>query len=230
MAVIEALHAVQSRIADAARGAGRDPSEVTLLPVSKFHPVSAIAELMGAGLGLFGENRLQELADKKQQLPDARFAMIGNVQRNKVKLVVEYADELHSLDSLSLAATLDRRLTEAGRRLPVLVQVNTSDEPQKSGIAPGEAVEFAKALREFPALDVRGLMTMAINSPDDERVAACFRRLRDVQAELRDAVPELRWDELSMGMSGDFELAITHGSTMVRVGTAIFGARPNAAV
>ncbi len=228
MAVIEALHAVQARIADAARRAERDPSEIRLLPVSKFHPVSAIAEVMGAGLTLFGENRLQELAEKKQQLPDARFAMIGNVQRNKAKLVVEYADELHSLDSLSLAATLDRRLTETGRRLPVLVQVNTSDEPQKSGIVPGDAVEFATAVREFRALDVRGLMTMAINSPDEERVAACFRRLRDVQADLRARVPELRWDELSMGMSGDFELAIAHGSTMVRVGTAIFGARPTA--
>lgn len=228
MALIEALHAVQARIADAARRAERDPSEIRLLPVSKFHPVSAIAEVMGAGLTLFGENRLQELAEKKQQLPDARFAMIGNVQRNKAKLVVEYADELHSLDSLSLAATLDRRLTETGRRLPVLVQVNTSDEPQKSGIVPGDAVEFATAVREFRALDVRGLMTMAINSPDEERVAACFRRLRDVQADLRARVPELRWDELSMGMSGDFELAIAHGSTMVRVGTAIFGARPTA--
>jgi PLP dependent protein len=226
MAVIDALRSVQGRIEAAALAAGRSPSEVKLLPVSKFHPASAVRELMGEGIALFGENRLQELAAKKRELPTARFAMIGNVQRNKAKLVVEHAAELHSLDSLDLADNLHHRLLDAGRRLPVLIQVNTSDEEQKSGIAPRDAVGFARSIREYSALDVQGLMTMAVFSEDEAAVAACFERLREVQAELRDRVPELHWDELSMGMSGDFELAIAHGSTMVRVGTALFGPRP----
>lgn len=226
MAVIDSYRAVRERVDEAARRAGRDPSEVALLPVSKFHPVETVRELLDAGVGIFGENRLQELETKKLQVPEARFAMIGNVQRNKARLVVEHAAELHSLDSLRLASTLHHRLLDAGRRLPVLIQVNTSEEPQKSGIAPQDAVGFARSIREYSGLDVQGLMTMAVHSPDQQRVAACFERLREVQAELRDEVPELHWDELSMGMSGDYELAIQHGSTMVRIGTAIFGPRP----
>lgn len=225
MAVTEALRAVRARIDDAARRAGRDPGEVKLLPVSKFHPIEALREVMDAGITLFGENRLQELAAKHEQLPEARFAMIGNVQRNKARIVVEHASELHSLDSLRLASTLHHRLLDAGRRLPVLIQVNTSGEEQKSGIDPRDAVGFARSISEYDALDVQGLMTMAVHSPDRDAVAACFVRLREVQAELREQVPDMHWDELSMGMSGDYELAIEHGSTMVRIGTAIFGPR-----
>ncbi|NLE96735.1 MAG: YggS family pyridoxal phosphate-dependent enzyme [Propionibacterium sp.] len=226
MAVIESLAAVRERIAAAAQKVGRDPSEISVLPVSKFHSVDAMRELMEAGITLFGENRLQELADKRKQLPEARFAMIGHVQRNKVRLVVDHVAELHSLSSVRLAAALHHRLLDEGRRLPVLIQINTSDEPQKSGIAPQDAVGFARSIQDYSGLYVQGLMTMAVQSPDPDEVASCFVRLREVQADLRDQVPDLHWDELSMGMSGDFELAIEHGATMVRIGTALFGPRP----
>lgn len=226
MAVAENLAAVQARIGEAARAAGRDPDEIKLMPVTKYRSVEEIQVVLDAGYRMVGENRLQELAEKCERLPDARFAMIGNVQRNKAKLVAEHAAELHSLDSIDLAANLERRLLSAGRRLPVLVQVNTSDEPQKSGIVPSEAVRFARHLCEFSAVNVQGLMTMAMHSEDREAVERCFVRLRETQAVLRDEVPELSWDQLSMGMSGDFELAIAHGATIVRVGTAIFGPRP----
>lgn len=225
MAVADAIQAIRRRIDDAARAAGRDPGEIELIPVSKFHSVDAIRAAVDAGCRLFGENRLQELEAKHEALPDVRFAMIGPVQSNKVRIVVDAVDELHSLDSLDLAARLDRRLHDAGRRLPVLIQVNTSDEPQKSGIHPDEAVRFAREMREFQALQVQGLMTMAMASDDEDAVRGCFRRLRELRDELREEVPEHGWDELSMGMSGDFELAIAEGATMVRVGTAIFGPR-----
>lgn len=221
----EAFAAVQQRVEQAAIEAGRDPAEITIMPVSKYHGIDAILACAAGGARLFGENRLQELREKHAALPDVRFAMIGPVQSNKVKLVVEAAAELHSLDSLDLAARLDRRLHDAGRRLPVLIQVNTSGEAQKSGIHPGEAIRFARELEQFEALDVQGLMTMAMAGGDVDAVRGCFRRLRTLRDELREAVPTHGWDELSMGMSGDFELAIAEGATMVRVGTAIFGPR-----
>lgn len=228
MAIATALDAIEARIADAARNAGRDPSEIRLMPVTKFRTLDEIRTCSERGYRLFGENRLQELETKHESLPDARFAMIGHAQRNKVKLIVESAAELHSLDSLDLAANLDRRLCDEGRTLPVLIQVNTSDEPQKAGISPDEAERFVEGLLEFEALNVQGLMTMAMPSDDRERIAGCFRRLRDVRDRLREAFPERPWSQLSMGMSGDFEIAIAEGSTMVRIGTAIFGPRPAA--
>lgn len=228
MAVAARLREVRGRVDAAAKRAGRDPHDVLLMPISKYHPDAAVQECIDAGYRTFGENRLQDLRDRALALPDARFVMTGNVQSNKAKMVVDYAAELHSLDSLKLAANLDKRLADAGRKLPVLVQVNTSGEPQKSGIQPSEAVQFARNLIEFKNLDVQGLMTMAMHTDDETAIAGCFESLRDVQAHLREEVPELSWRELSMGMSNDFELAIAHGATIVRVGTAIFGPRPYA--
>lgn len=228
MALIDAYRDVRARIDRAAREAGRDPSQIALLPVSKFHPTSDLAELLSIGVRMFGENRPQELTAKKEALPKARFAMIGSLQRNKAQLIVDHAAELHSLESLPLARSLSRRLVDAGRSLPVLIQVNTSGEPQKSGITPDDAPGFASEVAALPGLELRGLMTMAMASPDREEVAGCFRRLIEVQARLREGLPQCCWDTLSMGMSGDFEIAIAEGSTMVRVGTAIFGPRPKA--
>lgn len=228
MAVTAALQEVQRRIDAAAERAGRDPHDILLLPVSKFHPIEDIQEAMAAGYRSFGENRLQEIESKHALVPDARFIMIGNAQSNKAKIIVECVAELHSLDSLSLASKLNKRLIDVGRRLPVLVQVNTSNEPQKSGIQPEEAVSFARQLLELENLNVQGLMTMAMFTDDQEAVASCFKKLRDVQSRLQEEVPELSsWHQLSMGMSNDFELAIEHGATIVRVGTAVFGPRPS---
>ena len=227
MTVAENLRAVRAGIDAACAAAGREPASVKLLPVSKYHGASEIREAHEAGYSLFGENRVQELADKHAELAGEgiRFAVIGRVQTNKAKLVAEFAAELDSLDSLRLAEALQRRLEPLGCRLPVLLQVNTSAEPQKGGVEPDEAAALARALKQFDALEPRGLMTMAVNSPDEREVAACFRRLVDIQGALRDADGG-GWDELSMGMSGDYRIAIAHGATTVRLGTAIFGPRP----
>jgi pyridoxal phosphate enzyme (YggS family) len=205
--------------------AGRDPSDVRLLPVSKTHPNAVLEAAYAAGVRLFGENKVQEAAEKADHFadrPDVRWAMIGHLQSNKVRLVAAFADELHALDSLKVARGLHRALHELDRTLDVFVQVNSSDEPQKSGLAPADVEGLLTELTSLSTLRVRGLMTLALNSDDEAAVAACFVRT----AALRDALPpELLGRELSMGMSGDFALAIAHGATTVRVGQAIFGAR-----
>ena len=226
MSIADRLASVRADIDEACRAAGRDPAEVRLLPVSKYHGVDQIREAHSAGYALFGENKVQEMAAKHAELAaeGIGFAVIGHVQTNKARQVAEFATELHSLDSLRLAEVLNRRLVDLGRRLPVLVQVNTSGEATKSGIEPADAVAFARALAPFEALEPRGLMTMALNSADLDGVAQCFELLALTRASVRDALGG-GWDELSRGMSGDFRIAIAHGATTVRLGTAVFGPR-----
>ncbi|HSO69875.1 MAG TPA: YggS family pyridoxal phosphate-dependent enzyme [Arachnia sp.] len=226
MSIAERLASVRAEIDDACRAAGRDPAAVRLLPLSKYHGPDQIREAHAAGYSLFGENKVQELAAKHAELAGEGigFAVIGHVQTNKAKAVAELAAELHSLDSLRLAEALQRRLEQLGHRLPVLIQVNTSHEEAKSGIALEDAVTFARELSSFDALEARGLMTMAINSPDVTAVAACFSSLVEAQSRIRDSAGG-GWDELSMGMSSDFRIAIAHGATTVRLGTAVFGPR-----
>lgn len=224
------LAEVRARIAAACAAAGRNPDDVRLMAVTKTHPVEVLAEAYAAGLRLFGENRVQEAAAKAEALADRadlRWAVIGPLQTNKVNAALGFAAEFHALDSLRLAEKLDRRLQELGRDLDVFVQVNSSAEESKSGLAPDEVEAFALALRPYGSLRVRGLMTLAVFSDDDDQVAACFARMQELQARLRqlDTAPG-SYDELSMGMSGDFELAIAHGATTVRVGQALFGPRP----
>ena len=226
------LQKIEQQIATAAARAGRDSSEIRLLPVSKTKPPEAVLEAHAAGYRRFGENKVQEAQNKWEALrevADIEWAVIGHLQSNKAKYVARFATEFQALDSLKVASELDRRLHQEGRRLEVLVQVNSSDEDQKFGLPPQEVVTFAKQLDVFDALDVRGLMTLALFTDDSERIARCFKVMRQVQQELRDATGK-GWDELSMGMSGDFELAIEYGATCVRVGQAIFGNRldPNA--
>lgn len=226
------IDAVRARIDAAASAAGRPAGSVQLLPVTKTRPVAEVRAALSAGCHRFGENKAQEARAKAAELaeiPGLEWVMIGHLQSNKARLVAEFAAEFQGLDSLSLAADLDRRLHAAGRQLDVLIQVNSSGEDSKFGLPPAEVPAFASALAPFDALRVRGLMTLALPSPDANLVTACFTRMRDVQRVLRDAsVDGQSYDELSMGMSGDFELAIAHGATVVRVGTAIFGARPPA--
>lgn len=228
MSIEDNLVRIRAEIDQACQAAGRDPGEVRLLPVSKTHPVAAIRQAASAGCRWFAENRPQELAAKAAELSGLglHWVMIGHLQRNKARLVAEFADSFHGLDSLQLAADLDRRLAVAGRELEVLVQVNSSDEPTKSGLRPEQVPAFMAGLGEFGRLRVTGLMTIAANTTDRESVIACFELMRDLQAGLRaDPVPGQRYDELSMGMSGDFVEAIAHGATIVRIGTAIFGTR-----
>ena len=223
------LAAVRSRIDQACRQAGRDPASVRLLPVSKTHGPEMIEAAYDAGVRLLAENRVQELVEKAERFadrPDLRWAVIGHLQSNKVRLAAELAAEVQTVDSVKTAHALDRRASELGRPLDVLLQVNSSNEVQKSGVTPEAVVALAREVERCAALRVRGLMTIAVFSTDRDRVAACFQRMRQVQEQLRQTDGlDADYADLSMGMSGDFELAIEHGATTVRIGQAIFGAR-----
>ena len=220
---------VRARIAAACARVGRHPDSVRLLPVSKTKPESIIRLCHAAGAREFGENKPQEAYTKWQalsDLPDIRWSVIGHLQTNKAKRVATCAAEFQALDSLRVAEALERHLQALGRGLDVFVQVNTSDEASKFGLPPDEVEGFLRALTAYPALRVRGLMTLAILSGEAAPVRRCFVRLRTLRDRLRDTLPAgVRVDELSMGMSGDYEIAIEEGATVVRVGQALFGAR-----
>ncbi|MBX3182869.1 MAG: YggS family pyridoxal phosphate-dependent enzyme [Polyangiaceae bacterium] len=220
------LDAVEARISAACRRAGRPRAEVRLLPITKTVPVPVLERAILAGVTTLGENRVQELEQKHAALhaPGLRWCLVGHLQGNKVKQAVRIADEFHALDSLRLAARLDAALEALGRELDVTIQVNTSGEQTKFGIAPSEVMAFADALGAYPRLRPRGLMTLAMLSADLAEVRPCFERLRALRDQVIRQHPSLT--ELSMGMSGDFEAAIEEGATIVRVGQALFGARP----
>ncbi|HMN34562.1 MAG TPA: YggS family pyridoxal phosphate-dependent enzyme [Chiayiivirga sp.] len=223
------LDAVRARIAAACRAAARNPSEVRLLPVSKTVDQVRLRAAYALGLRELGENKVQEAQAKSEamaDLADLRWVLIGHLQTNKAKNAARFASEFQALDSLRAAEALDRHLQKDGRAMDVLVQVNTSGEDTKFGLPPDEVAAFVKKLPAFPSLRVRGLMTLALFSDDAARVRPCFVTLRTLRDRLRQDAPDgIAMDELSMGMSGDFELAIAEGATTVRVGTAIFGHR-----
>ncbi len=223
------LAVVRERIAAACARAGRDPAEVRLLPVSKTVPEARIRLAYAAGCRELGENKVQEAwrkAEAMADLADLRWSVIGHLQTNKAKYVARFASEFQALDSLRVAEALDRRLQAEGRALDVLVQVNTSGEASKFGLLPEGVAGFLRQLPAFSSLRVRGLMTLALLSADPARVRPCFIRLSELRGRLRQEAPTgIAVEELSMGMSGDFELAIEEGATIVRVGQAIFGAR-----
>ena len=223
------LATVRSRIASACHAVGRDAASVRLLPVSKTMDEATIRLCYAAGCRLLGENKVQEAYRKWEtlaDLTDLRWSVIGHLQTNKAKGVARFATEFQALDSLRLAAALDRHLQAEGRSLDVFVQVNTSGEASKYGLGPNDVAGFLRELPAFSALRVRGLMTLALLSGEADRVRPCFARLRGLRDQLRqDAPAGIGLDELSMGMSGDFEIAIQEGATVVRVGQAIFGAR-----
>ena len=224
------LAQVQARIDAACRRVGRDPATVRLLPVSKTHPEARLRLAHAAGCRMLGENKVQEAHVKwqaMQDLGDLQWSVIGHLQTNKAKQVARFATEFQALDSLRLAETLDRRLHLEGRSLDVFVQVNTSGEASKYGLAPEDVPAFVRALPAFTALRVRGLMTLALFSSEAHRVRQCFALLRGLRDRLRQSAPAgAGLEALSMGMSGDFEIAIEEGATVVRVGQALFGARP----
>lgn len=229
MSIAERLDAVRGRIAAAARAAGRDPASVRLLPISKTVDDIRLREAVAAGCTQLGENKVQEAAGKAERLADLgiSWSLVGHLQTNKARHAARFIDEFQALDSLRLAEELDRRLQALGRGIDVMVQVNTSGEATKFGLAPDDVAPFVAQLPAFSSLRVRGLMTLAEFTSDLERVRACFVRLRTLRDRLRQDAPDgVSFDDLSMGMSGDFELAIAEGATVVRVGTAIFGARP----
>lgn len=223
------LGRVRHTIAEAAVQVGRDPATVRLLPVSKTVPEERVRLGIAAGCRLLGENKVQEAKRKSGALADTGVAwsVIGHLQTNKAKDVAAFASEFQALDNLRVAEALDRRLQTAGKSLDVYVQVNTSAEDQKYGLPPEELDPFLRQLPHYSTLRVRGLMTLAVFSADTERVRTCFRLLRTLRDRARHNDADLIGDgELSMGMSGDYEVAIAEGATCVRVGQAIFGARP----
>ncbi|ARP96895.1 YggS family pyridoxal phosphate-dependent enzyme [Bordetella genomosp. 13] len=223
------LAAIRARMAAACDRAGRPHDSVALLPVSKTFDAGAVREAAGLGLRRFGENKTQEIRQKAPELADLglQWVMIGHLQTNKAKEAARIAAEVQSLDRLELAEALQRRLDLEGRVLDVLVQVKTSPEPSKFGLAPEDLPALLRAVaRGCPALRVQGLMTMAVNSDDAGAVRACFARLRTLRDQMRgEGIDGVSLERLSMGMSGDFELAIEEGSTEVRIGSALFGAR-----
>ncbi len=219
---------VHRRIAAAADRAGRDASEIELLPVSKTVPQERIRLAVEAGCRRFGENKVQEAHRKSEEMADLDldWAVIGHLQSNKARDVARFAAEFQALDRLKVAAALDRRLQAEGRSLDVWVQVNTSAEDSKFGLPPAELPDFLARLPQFETLRVQGLMTLAVFSSDTDRVRTCFRLLRSLRDRARETDPDLIGPgRLSMGMSGDYELAIEEGSHCVRVGQAIFGKR-----
>lgn len=233
MSIAVRLHAIQERVVSACHAAGRAPESVRLLAASKTRSPEDVLEALAAGHRLFGENRGQEMRDKPSAvgvlaaeagLPSPEWHFIGALQRNKVKYVVGRATLVHAVDSLRLGQALSDRVGRTGAPdLGVLVEVNVAAEQSKAGVTPGEALELAGALQALPGIQVRGLMTIppAVDRP--EEAAPYFARMAALKAEGRTL--GLPLDELSMGMSGDFEVAIAHGATIVRVGTAIFGRR-----
>ncbi|MEN6527314.1 MAG: YggS family pyridoxal phosphate-dependent enzyme [Candidatus Polarisedimenticolia bacterium] len=222
----ERLAAVRARIDAAARRVGRDPSGVTLVAVSKTHPAEAVREALAAGQTLFGENRVQEAEGKIPLVAGARWHLVGRLQRNKARRAVELFELIHSVDSPRLAETLDRLGKERGRPVEALVEINVGGEASKGGFAPDEFLAALDELAGRPGLLVRGLMTVPPPVADPEEARPYFRRLvalgREAAAR---ALPNVVVEQYSMGMSDDFEIAVEEGATLVRVGTAIFGAR-----
>lgn len=219
------LAGVRAAIAAACTASGRDPAEVTLLPVSKTFGADMVREAVALDLRRFGENKVQEIQAKAAELAAEAldWVVIGHLQTNKAKPVARLVTEVQSLDRLDLAVALDKALQAQGRGIDVLVQVKTSREESKFGLVPEALPGFLAELRAFDSLRVRGLMTLAEASDDEAVVRRCFCTLHACREQARQAGHDLA--RLSMGMSGDFALAIAEGSTEVRVGSALFGAR-----
>jgi pyridoxal phosphate enzyme (YggS family) len=220
------LEQIEHRIAGACADAGRERSSVRLLPITKTVPADILCHAYAAGLRDFAENKVQEAQGKIDVLNNlpVRWVMVGHLQRNKVKQMLGFAHEFQALDSMVLAARLNRLLSEQGRVLDVYIQVNTSGEVSKYGLSPKDLPAFLDMLKTYPQLRPRGLMTLAVFSNDRDRVRRCFRILHTLRDQSLDVHPEICG--LSMGMSGDFEDAIREGATVIRLGQSIFGRRP----
>lgn len=225
--VTENYQAVEARVAAACARSGRKREEVTLIAVSKTKPVEMIRELMDIGVQDFGENKAQELKEKSEQIPEPlHWHFIGNLQTNKVKYVVGRACLIHSVSSLHLAEALQKEAEKKQLMCRVLVEVNIAQEATKSGIGEAEALQLVRQVSALPNLQVCGLMAIAppVDVPEENR--PYFREMRRLASEIdKLGLPRVQMKELSMGMTGDFEVAIEEGATMVRVGTAIFGQR-----
>jgi pyridoxal phosphate enzyme (YggS family) len=227
----ERIERVRGQIADAAATAGRDPASVTLIAVSKTQPAEAVAQAVALGIGHVGENRVQEAAPKVERvrtllgpdLPEPSWHLIGTLQRNKCRQALDLFGMIHSVDTVRLAETLATRAE--GRQVPILLELYLGDDPARPGFRPEQVEEALATISALPALDVRGLMTVAPFGSDDDQTRRVFCRVRELRDRLQERHPDLSLTELSMGMTDDFALAIAEGATMIRVGRAIFGER-----
>jgi len=219
---------VRARIERACGKSGRDPASVTLVAVTKTHPVETVREAIAAGLAVFGENRVQEGVRKievlRPEFPALSWRLIGRLQTNKAKTAVRYFEEIQSVDRMSLLDVLSREAVSAGRSVPIYIEVNIGGEASKGGIPAGEVEDLVREAAERPAIALRGLMTVPPFSEDPENSRLFFRQLRETRDRLADATG-IDLPELSMGMSHDYEIAVEEGATVVRVGTALFGER-----
>lgn len=226
MSVLENLSRVRERIRLAALRAGRPYEEIRLVAVSKNVGVDRIKEALAGGITSFGENRAQELLKKYPQLPpELEWHFIGHLQTNKVRKVVGHISLLHSLDRWSLAEEMHRVASETGKEVQALVQVNVAGEESKHGISPAEAEDFVGEVNTLRGIRLRGLMTMAPECDDPVEIRYVFRQTRELSRLLEERIPGLQMEYLSMGMSGDFEVAVEEGANILRLGTAVFGRR-----
>ena len=225
--ITENLEQVRKNIDEACRMAGRDPKEVTLIAVRKTKPVSMLKEAYDAGARCFGENKVQEIMDKHPQLPeDIQWHMIGHLQRNKVKYIVDKVSMIHSVDSLRLAQTIEQEAAKHNVCVPVLLEVNVAQEESKFGLKMDEVLPLIETIADFPHIKVQGLMTIApyVENAEDNR--DFFRQLKKLSVDIEAKnINNVSMSVLSMGMTGDYPVAVQEGATMVRVGTGIFGER-----
>lgn len=223
----ENLCIVQQNIEAAVKRSNRKQEEVTLIAVSKTKPLSMLAEAYNEGIRDFGENKVQEITQKWDDLPsDARFHMIGHLQTNKVKYIADRIYMIHSVDSVKLAEEISKQAVKVGRRIPILIEINIGNEDTKFGIAYDECLDFIYSIKDLPGIEVKGLMAIApyTDVPDNNR--AYFKRMRQLFVDITmKNIDNINMSVLSMGMSGDYEVAIEEGATYVRVGTGIFGSR-----
>jgi pyridoxal phosphate enzyme (YggS family) len=218
---------VEAKVRQAAERAGRDPEEITLIAVSKTKPLSDIEELIRIGVTEFGENKPQELRDKFEQVSQpVHFHQIGHLQTNKVKYIIDKAVLIHSVDSMHLAEQIQKEAEKRGLTAEVLIEVNAAEEETKFGVTVEEAPSLVREISTLPNIKIRGLMTIAPFVDDPEENRPVFRRMKQLLLDIKSQnIDNVDMNVLSMGMTNDFEVAIEEGATMVRVGTAIFGAR-----
>ena len=223
----ENIEEVRSRIENACRKAGRDPSEVTLIAVSKTMPVEDLLRARELGMKHFGENKVQEIVDKYDQIPkDQTWHMIGHLQRNKVKYIIDKVAMIHSVDSLRLAEAISKEAVKKDVVMPVLIEVNVAGEESKFGVSPDDVKQLVKEISVLPNIRVKGLMTIAPFVENGEENRPVFRRLREISVDIaQENIDNVCMNVLSMGMTVDYDVAVEEGATMVRVGTAIFGKR-----
>ena len=221
------FEAVEKKVADACKRAGRDRSEVTLIAVSKTKPVDMLREVYDAGARDFGENKVQEICEKYDQLPsDMKWHMIGHLQRNKVKQVIDKVALIHSVDSYRLAQEISVQAQKKGLTIPILVEVNIAGEESKFGISAEDTIQLVEEISVLPNLKIMGLMSIEPYVVDAEENRLYCRQIKQLSVDIKNKnIDNVSMDILSMGMTGDYEVAIEEGATMVRVGTGIFGAR-----